>query len=83
MGAFLENEDRLKLEIYLKKHTKLKMPSLPEGDSIFNYNVDVNTGKWIHWNTGSLFPIPESIAFRHARFPTAVKHSTMLSVRIV
>ena len=39
IGAFVEGDDRRKLEIYMHKHTKLKMPRLPDGDSIFNYNV--------------------------------------------
>ena len=51
MGAFLENPDRKKLEVYLIKNTKLKMPKLPDGDSIFNYNVNVHSGKWFHWNS--------------------------------
>ena len=50
LGAFLENDERKKLEIYMKKHTKLKMPRLPDGDTIFNYNVNVHNGKWWHWN---------------------------------
>lgn len=49
-GAFLETHDRNRFEVYLQKHTKLKMPSLPEGESIFNYNVNVHTGQWSHWN---------------------------------
>lgn len=51
LGAFLENEDRRKLEVYMGKHTKLKMPRLPDGDTAFNYNVNVHTGRWFHWNT--------------------------------
>jgi hypothetical protein len=51
LGAFLENPDRKKLEVYLSKNTKLKMPKLPDGDSIFNYNVNVHNGKWFHWNS--------------------------------
>ena len=51
IGAFAEGDDRRKLEIYMHKHTKLKMPRLPDGDSIFNYNVNVHNGKWFHWNT--------------------------------
>ena len=50
MGAFLESNDRMKFESYLNKHTKLQMPKIPDGDSIFNYNVDVHTGEWSHWN---------------------------------
>ena len=50
LGAFLENDERKKLEIYMRKHTKLKMPRLPDGDTIFNYNVNVHNGKWWHWN---------------------------------
>ena len=50
MGAFLESNDRTKFESYLNKHTKLKMPKIPDGDSIFNYNVDVHNGEWSHWN---------------------------------
>ena len=45
-GAFMEDHDRLRLENYMHKQTKLKMPELPDGDSIFNYNVNVHTGKW-------------------------------------
>ena len=43
-GAFLETHDRNRFEVYLQKHTKLKMPTVPEGESIFNYNVNVHTG---------------------------------------
>ncbi len=43
--------DRKKLEVYLCKNTKLRMPKLPDGDSIFNYNVNVHNGKWFHWNS--------------------------------
>ena len=50
-GAFLEDLDRSRLETYLRKQTKLAMPSLPANDSIFNYNVCVHTGKWTHWDT--------------------------------
>jgi dynein heavy chain len=49
-GAFLENVDRSKFESYLVKHTKLAVPKFGDGDSIFNYNVNVHTGKWSHWN---------------------------------
>ncbi len=27
------------------------MPSLPNNDSIFNYNVCVHTGRWTHWDS--------------------------------
>jgi hypothetical protein len=30
---------------------QLDMPSLPSGDTIFNYNVCIHTGKWTHWDT--------------------------------
>ncbi len=51
IGAFLEDHDRHRLEAYLRKQTKLQMPQLPDGDIIFNYTVNVHTGKWTHWDT--------------------------------
>ena len=61
-GAFLETHDRSRLESYLDKHTKLKMPKLAvDGDTIFNYNVNVHNGHWTHWDSTVKDYIPPEI----------------------
>jgi dynein heavy chain len=53
LGSVLELDDRERLQEYILGH-----PSKPVGptlkgakDSMFDYLVDINTGKWEHWNT--------------------------------
>ncbi|XP_064611990.1 dynein axonemal heavy chain 5-like isoform X2 [Liolophura sinensis] len=54
IGAFLELDDRAKMEEFLRTHEEIKLdlPEIPpDSDStMFDYLVD-NTGKWVHWNT--------------------------------
>ncbi|PVD20700.1 hypothetical protein C0Q70_18859 [Pomacea canaliculata] len=52
IGAFLELDDRAKMEEFLRRHTpKLDLPLIPSDSeaSIFDYYVD-KTGAWKHWN---------------------------------
>ncbi len=43
---------KLRLQTYMSKQTKLKMPKLnEEAPSIFDYNVNPHSGKWFHWDT--------------------------------
>ena len=50
LGGYLENNERIKLETHMRERSPLKLPALPKGDSIYNYNVNPHTGKWTHWN---------------------------------
>ncbi|CAH8650294.1 unnamed protein product [Heterobilharzia americana] len=54
IGAFLEGDDRVKFESYLRKHEMIKfdLPEYPpeSHETIFNYLVS-DQGEWIHWNT--------------------------------
>ncbi|ESO89757.1 hypothetical protein LOTGIDRAFT_192667 [Lottia gigantea] len=53
VGAFLELDDRAKLEEFIRKNEdfKLDLPDIPSGSdaTIFDYCVDAD-GNWIHWN---------------------------------
>ena len=48
-ASYLEDSERLKLEEFLRTKTKLEMPSLAVGDSIFDYNINPLTGRWFLW----------------------------------
>ena len=48
-ASYLEDSERLKLEEFLRKKTKLEMPTLSGGDSIFDYNINPMTGRWFPW----------------------------------
>ena len=50
IGGYLENPERTRLENYMKERTQLKFPQLPKNDTIYNYVVNPNSGKWSHWN---------------------------------
>ena len=61
LGGYLENAERLKLESHMRERSPLKLPALPKGDSIFNYNVNPHTGKWSHWNDSLRDYVPPDI----------------------
>lgn len=56
-GAFLELDDRTRLQEYIFNNTdgnyQLDLPVLPPDseDTIFDYFVHEKTGAWKHWNT--------------------------------
>ncbi|CAF0880138.1 unnamed protein product [Rotaria sordida] len=54
VGAFLELDDRARLQDYILNATdfRLDTPKLSEGseDTIFDYFVHEKTGAWTHWN---------------------------------
>ncbi|XP_019756852.1 dynein axonemal heavy chain 8 [Dendroctonus ponderosae] len=51
LGALLELDDRVKLEEYALSHpSKLDWPKCKENETIFEYVVNADTGKWEHWN---------------------------------
>ncbi|OXB65197.1 hypothetical protein ASZ78_004954 [Callipepla squamata] len=54
IGALLEQEDRCKMEHWLRNCAaiKLDLPCIPEGseDTMFDYYV-ASDGNWMHWNT--------------------------------
>lgn len=52
LGAVLELEDRVKLEIFLLQHkSKMRWPKKLPTESIFEYTVDIANGEWCHWST--------------------------------
>jgi len=53
IGAYLELDDRSRLQEFLKTNFQLDMPNLssnPE-DTIFDYFVHEKSGVWKHWNS--------------------------------
>ena len=48
-ASYLEDTERLKLEEFLRNTVKLKLPTIKEGTSIFDYNIDPLSGKWNQW----------------------------------
>lgn len=57
VGAFLELDDRARLQDYILQHPnanfRLDTPKLPADseNTIFDYFVHEKTGAWTHWNT--------------------------------
>lgn len=50
LGAILELDDRAKLEEFALAHpSKLDWPKCQENETIFEYVVNPDTGKWEHW----------------------------------
>ena len=50
VGGYLENDDRILLQRFIRENTSLSLPSLDE-DDIFQYYLDRDDGKWRHWKT--------------------------------
>ena len=61
LGGYLETAERLRLEAHMRERSPLKLPAMPKGDSIFNYNVNPHTGKWSHWNDSLRDYVPPDI----------------------
>lgn len=52
LGALLELEDRSKLEAFaLSHHSKLDWPKCNENETVFEYVVNPDNGRWEHWST--------------------------------
>lgn len=50
LGAILELDDRAKLEEYALTHpSKLDWPKCQENETVFEYVVNPESGKWEHW----------------------------------
>ncbi|XP_050311595.1 dynein axonemal heavy chain 8 [Anthonomus grandis grandis] len=50
LGALLELDDRAKLETFALAHpSKMDWPKCKENETIFEYVVNPETGKWEHW----------------------------------
>jgi len=62
LGGYLENPERFKLESYMRERSQLKLPQLPKGDSIYNYVVNPNSGKWTHWNDQNIDYVPPDVS---------------------
>ena len=60
-GGYLENNDRVRLENYMREKIQLQFPQLPKGESIFNFKVNTSTGDWSHWNTQMKSYVPPDI----------------------
>ncbi|KAK9893078.1 hypothetical protein WA026_023570 [Henosepilachna vigintioctopunctata] len=51
LGALLELDDRAKMEDFVTKHpSKLEWPKCQENETIFEFLVNSETGKWQHWS---------------------------------
>ena len=61
IGGYMENPERIRLESYMRERSQLKLPQLPKGDTIYNYVVNPNSGKWTHWNDQMVDYIPPDI----------------------
>ena len=48
-ASYLEDSERLKLEQFLRKNTKLEMPALGNGESMFDFNINAMSGRWFPW----------------------------------
>ena len=61
-GGYLENEERVRLEAFLREKIQLQFPHLARGESIYNFSVSPITGKWQHWNTQMQSFVPPEIS---------------------
>lgn len=51
LGALLELEDREKMEAFAVSHSsKMDWPKCRENETIFEYMVNPETGRWQHWS---------------------------------
>ena len=61
-GGYLENNERVRLEAYLREKIQLPFPHLAKGESIYNFSVSPASGKWQHWNTQMQSFVPPEIS---------------------
>lgn len=51
LGALLELEDRVKLEEFALAHpSKMDWPKCNENETVFEYVVNTDNGRWEHWS---------------------------------
>ena len=51
VASLLETEDRKKFDSWLRsKDTNSSMPLVSEGETVYEYHVDIQTGEWKKWN---------------------------------
>lgn len=51
LGAVLELDDRAKMEAFVLEHpSKLDWPKCKEEETIFEYVVNPENGRWQHWS---------------------------------
>ncbi|XP_027499865.1 dynein heavy chain 5, axonemal-like isoform X3 [Corapipo altera] len=49
-GALLEPDDKLKMELFLRKHSAVKeLPAVNEEETMFEFGID-SCGQWEHWS---------------------------------
>ncbi|XP_064515055.1 dynein axonemal heavy chain 5-like isoform X4 [Pseudopipra pipra] len=49
-GALLEPDDKLKMELFLRKHSAVKeLPTVNEEETMFEFGID-SCGQWEHWS---------------------------------
>lgn len=49
-GALLEPDDRLKMELFLRKHSAVKeLPDVNGEESMFEFGINA-CGQWEHWS---------------------------------
>ncbi|XP_045464438.1 dynein axonemal heavy chain 8-like isoform X2 [Harmonia axyridis] len=51
LGALLELEDRIKMELFVTTHpSNLDWPKCGDNETIFEFLVNTDTGRWQHWS---------------------------------
>ncbi|XP_027535085.1 dynein heavy chain 5, axonemal-like isoform X2 [Neopelma chrysocephalum] len=49
-GALLEPDDKMKMELFLRKHSAVKeLPAVNEEETMFEFGID-SCGQWEHWS---------------------------------
>jgi dynein heavy chain len=72
MGALLEQEDRVKFHVWIKERdTKKCMPQVGEGETIYEYFVNLKTMAWEQWRPPTwTYPQSEKLDFSNLLVPT-------------
>lgn len=72
VGALLEAEDRMKFDTWLRKRDDDKMmPTVQEGETIYEYFVNSTTGEWGKWKPPTwTYPEGKTLDFSNLLVPT-------------
>lgn len=72
LGALLEAEDRIKFDEWLRERDSSKaMPQVEEGETVFEYYVDLSSLKWEKWKPPVwIYPQGENLNFSNLLVPT-------------
>ena len=71
VGALLESEDRIKFDAWLRKCDASVMPKVEDGETIFEYFVESESGDWKKWKPPIWsYPQGERLDFSNLLVPT-------------